>query len=111
VIESATSLPTTGAQADISDEEVVLCVRAGDVALYGVLMRRYNQLVSSRGRSCATSEIEDILQEAYLAAYRNLADSRDVRASRPGWFDRGEQGTRPPQAAPPVVALATRRTA
>ena len=76
MIESATSLPTTGAQADLSDEEVVLCVRAGDVALYGVLMRRYNQRLYRAVRAILRdeSEIEDVLQEAYLAAYRNLAE-------------------------------------
>ena len=61
--------------ADFSDEDIALRVRAGQVALYGVLMRRYNQRLYRAVRAILRdeSEIEDILQEAYLAAYRNLA--------------------------------------
>jgi RNA polymerase sigma-70 factor (ECF subfamily) len=61
---------------ELSDEEVVNRVRAGDLALYEILMRRYNQRLYRTVRAILReeNEIEDILQETYLAAYRNLAE-------------------------------------
>jgi RNA polymerase sigma-70 factor (ECF subfamily) len=60
----------------LSDEEVVNRVRAGDLALYEILMRRHNQRLYRAVRAILRdeNEVEDILQEAYLAAYRNLAE-------------------------------------
>lgn len=60
----------------LSDEDAVARVRAGDVALYEVLMRRYNQRLYRAVRAILhdENEIEDILQDAYLAAYRALAE-------------------------------------
>ncbi|MGH7342570.1 MAG: RNA polymerase sigma factor [Candidatus Rokuibacteriota bacterium] len=60
----------------LSDEDVVERVRAGDLPLYEVLMRRHNQRLYRAVRAILRdeSEIEDILQEAYLAAYRNLEE-------------------------------------
>jgi RNA polymerase sigma-70 factor (ECF subfamily) len=61
---------------ELTDEEVVLRVRDGDRALYEILMRRHNQRLYRAVRAILReeSEIEDILQEAYLVAYRNLAE-------------------------------------
>jgi RNA polymerase sigma-70 factor (ECF subfamily) len=60
----------------LTDEEVVARVRAGDRALYEILMRRHNQRLYRAVRAILRdeSEIEDILQEAHLVAYRSLAD-------------------------------------
>ena len=60
----------------LSDEDVVARVRAGDGALYEVLMRRYNQRLYRAVRAILRdeNEIEDILQDAYLAAYRSLTE-------------------------------------
>ena len=59
----------------LSDEEIVVRVQAGEVALYEVLMRRHNQRMyrAVRGILRNESEIDDILQDAYLSAFENLA--------------------------------------
>ena len=59
-----------------SDEEVVARVRAGELALYEILMRRHNQKLYRAVRAILRdeSEVEDVVQEAYCSAYRHLAD-------------------------------------
>jgi len=58
----------------LSDEEIVARVQAGEVALYEVLMRRHNQRMyrAVRGILRNESDIDDILQDAYLSAYEHL---------------------------------------
>jgi RNA polymerase sigma-70 factor (ECF subfamily) len=62
--------------AGLSDEEIVARVRAGELALYEILMRRHNQQAYRAVRSILRDEceVEDVVQEAYLSAYRHLAD-------------------------------------
>jgi RNA polymerase sigma-70 factor (ECF subfamily) len=62
--------------AGLSDEEIVARVRAGELALYEILMRRHNQQAYRAVRSILRdeSEVEDVVQEAYLSAYRHLAE-------------------------------------
>ncbi len=57
-----------------SDEEIVARVQEGEIALYEVLMRRHNQRLyrAVRGVLRNESDIEDILQDAYLAAFEAL---------------------------------------
>jgi RNA polymerase sigma-70 factor (ECF subfamily) len=57
-----------------SDEDVVARVLAGEPALFEVLMRRHNQRVYRVARAILRDEdeIDDVLQDAYLAAYRHL---------------------------------------
>src|ERR1035437_1791775 len=59
---------------DIPDEEVVQRIRAGEIALYEVLMRRYNQRLYRVARSILRNdaEAEDVMQEAYVRAYEHL---------------------------------------
>jgi RNA polymerase sigma-70 factor (ECF subfamily) len=58
----------------LSDEEVVQRVRAGDTALFEVLMRRYNQRLYRVARSILANdaEAEDVMQESYVRAYAHL---------------------------------------
>jgi RNA polymerase sigma-70 factor (ECF subfamily) len=58
----------------LSDEEVVRRVRAGQVDLFEVLMRRYNQRVYRLARAVlrSDSEAEDVTQEAWVRAYEHL---------------------------------------
>src|SRR6266540_2694322 len=58
----------------LSDGEVVRRVRAGDTALFEVLMRRHNQRVYRAVRSMLKDEreVEDAMQQAWLAAYAHL---------------------------------------
>ena len=58
----------------LSDDEVVARVRAGDTALYEVLMRRYNQRLFRIARAILRDddEAEDVVQDAYVRAYVSL---------------------------------------
>lgn len=58
----------------LSDEQVVACVRAGDTALYEILMRRYNQRLFRIARAILRDddEAEDVVQDAYVRAYVSL---------------------------------------
>jgi RNA polymerase sigma-70 factor, ECF subfamily len=74
---SSTELPV-GVQgsAELSDEEVLARVRAGEIDLFEVIMRRYNQRIYRTVRAILRDEDEslDVMQEAYVNAYVHLAD-------------------------------------
>jgi RNA polymerase sigma-70 factor (ECF subfamily) len=74
---------------DLSDEEVVRRVRAGETALFEVLMRRYNQRVFRVARSILRedAEAEDVMQQAYVNAYQCL-DQFEGRARFSTWLTR-----------------------
>jgi RNA polymerase sigma-70 factor (ECF subfamily) len=57
-----------------TDEEVVDRVRAGDTALYEIIMRRYNQRLYRVARAIVRDdgEAEDVMQAAYVSAYEHL---------------------------------------
>ncbi|MGH0034174.1 MAG: RNA polymerase sigma factor [Myxococcota bacterium] len=73
----------------LTDEEVVQRVLGGDSALYEILMRRHNQRLYRAVRSILRdeAEVEDVLQDAYLSAYRNLAEF-EGRARFSTWLTR-----------------------
>lgn len=62
----------------LTDEAVVSLVLAGDTHLYEVLVRRNNQRVYRAVRAVLQddSEAEDAMQQAYVSAFRNLAQFR-----------------------------------
>ena len=62
----------------LSDEEVVERVLAGDTSLFEILMRRYNQRLFRVARSILAddAEAEDVMQDAYVRAFRELAGFR-----------------------------------
>jgi RNA polymerase sigma-70 factor (ECF subfamily) len=62
------------AWADIPDDEVVGRVRAGETALYEILIRRYNRRLSRVARSILRNDADadDVMQEAYVRAYEHL---------------------------------------
>jgi RNA polymerase sigma-70 factor (ECF subfamily) len=71
----ATQLPASLRRDDLlSDEEILQRVRGGDGAAYELLMRRYNQRMYRAVRAILGDEadVEDVMQDAYLAAYREL---------------------------------------
>jgi RNA polymerase sigma-70 factor (ECF subfamily) len=70
-------LPTV-APTTLSDEEVVARVLDGDTSLFEILMRRYNQRLFRVARGILTddTEAEDVAQEAWLRAFRELAGFR-----------------------------------
>ncbi|HKG20561.1 MAG TPA: RNA polymerase sigma factor [Blastocatellia bacterium] len=71
----------------ITDEEVVERVRAGETALFEVLMRRYNQRIYRAVRSILREdgEAEDVTQDAYVRSYMHL-DQFDGRAAFSTWL-------------------------
>ena len=76
-------------QEDWSDEEVVRRVLAGDTALYELVMRRHNQRLYRVARAILRDdgEAEDVMQDAYVRAYRSLA-SFEGRAKFATWLTR-----------------------
>src|SRR3982751_673184 len=77
------------ANLDLTDHEVVNRVRAGEISLYEVLMRRYNQRLYRVARAILhnDAEAEDVLQDAYVRAYEHL-DQFEGRASFSTWLTR-----------------------
>src|SRR5690242_1581043 len=73
----------------LSDEEVVNRVRAGDRALYEVIMRRYNQRLYRVCRAILRddTEVEDVMQDAYVRAYSHL-DQFAGRSTFSTWLTR-----------------------
>lgn len=75
---SQPALQTVAAPTVLSDGEVVARVLAGDISLFEILMRRYNQRLFRVARGILTddAEAEDVVQEAYMRAFRELATFR-----------------------------------
>ena len=73
----------------LTDKEIVDRVRAGDLALYEVIMRRYNQRLYRVARAILhdDSEAEDVMQDAYVRAYTHL-DQFAGRAAFSTWLTR-----------------------
>lgn len=57
-----------------TDQRVIERIRAGDTALYEILMRRYNQRLYRVARSILRedAEAEDVMQDAYIRAFQHL---------------------------------------
>jgi RNA polymerase sigma-70 factor (ECF subfamily) len=57
-----------------TDQQVIDRVLAGEIALYEIIMRRYNQRLYRVARSILRddAEAEDVLQDAYVSAYQHL---------------------------------------
>jgi RNA polymerase sigma-70 factor (ECF subfamily) len=72
-----------------TDEEVVSRVRAGETALYEILMRRYNQRLYRAALAILKdeSEAEDVMQDAYVRAFQNLHQF-EARAPFSAWLTR-----------------------
>lgn len=72
-----------------SDPELAALVAAGDGRAFELLMRRYNQALYRTARSIVRdeAEAEDVVQEAWLLAYRNAAGFRG-EASLATWLTR-----------------------
>lgn len=77
------------APVQLTDEEVVDRVRRGDTPLFEVLMRRHNQRLFRTARAILKddTEVEDVMQEAYVLAFGHLADF-EGRARFSTWLTR-----------------------
>ena len=71
----------------MTDEEVVGRVRAGETALFEVIMRRYNQRLFRVALSILGNdhEAEDVTQDAYVRSYMHL-DQFEGRAKFSTWL-------------------------
>ena len=60
----------------LTDLQIIERVLAGETALYELIMRRYNQRLYRAVRSVLRNEdeVEDVMQDAYVRAFRHLAD-------------------------------------
>jgi RNA polymerase sigma-70 factor (ECF subfamily) len=72
-----------------TDEEVIERVKAGDTALYEIVMRRYNQRLYRVARAILRddAEAEDVMQDAYVRAYQHLSQFAG-RAPFSAWLTR-----------------------
>src|SRR5215510_2278614 len=73
----------------LPDSEIVKRVRAGDCALFEILMRRHNQQIYRAARAIVKdeSEVEDVMQQAYINAYLHL-DQFEARSQFSTWLTR-----------------------
>jgi RNA polymerase sigma-70 factor (ECF subfamily) len=72
-----------------NDESIVAQVKAGEPALFEVLMRRHNQRLFRAARAIVRDddEAEDVMQEAYVQAFRKL-EQFEGRAKFSTWLTR-----------------------
>src|SRR5215470_13433990 len=72
-----------------TDEEIVERVKAGDTALYEIIMRRYNQRLYRVTVAILRdgAEAEDVVQDAYVRAYQHL-DQFAGQAAFSTWLTR-----------------------
>ena len=72
-----------------TDEEVIDRVKAGDTALYELIMRRYNQRLYRVARAILRddAEAEDVMQDAYVRAFQHLGQFA-ARAPFSAWLTR-----------------------
>lgn len=71
----------------LDDETVVRRVKDGEIGLFEIVMRRYNQRLYRIVRSIlgTDADVEDVLQEAYLKAFAHLAQF-EGRSSFATWL-------------------------
>ena len=76
-------------QRELDDTEVIARVLGGETALYEIIMRRYNERLYRVARAILRddSEAEDVMQDAYVHAYRNLAQF-EGRSAFTTWLTR-----------------------
>jgi RNA polymerase sigma-70 factor (ECF subfamily) len=79
----------TAAGSTLPDSEIVKRVRAGDVPLFEILMRRHNQRVYRAARAVVKdeAEVEDVMQQAYINAFTHLHQFED-RSEFSTWLTR-----------------------
>ncbi|MGE5245387.1 MAG: RNA polymerase sigma factor [Betaproteobacteria bacterium] len=77
------------AASTLTDAEIVRRVRAGDRALFEILMRRHNQRLYRVARAVVKDEheVEDVMQQAYVNAFTHLHQFEE-RSQLSTWLTR-----------------------
>lgn len=75
--------------ASATDESLIASIASGDAIKFETLMRRYNQRLYRVSRSIVNNdaEAEDVVQDTYVAVYRNLSQF-ERRAQFSTWITR-----------------------
>lgn len=70
-----------------TDLEIISKILSGEIALYEIILRRYNSYLFKVGRSYGLNhhDTEDLMQETYLSAYTNL-NKFENRSSFKTWL-------------------------
>src|SRR5713101_2943625 len=70
------TMTNRSAPTDLTDEEVIRRVLAGETAAFESIMRRYNQRLFRTARAIIKNdaEAEDVLQESYVRAFAHLRE-------------------------------------
>ena len=74
---------------DLTNESLAERILQGDTALFEIIMRRHNQLLYRIARTVLRNdaEAEDVMQDAYVRAYKNLAQF-EGRSSFTTWLSK-----------------------
>jgi RNA polymerase sigma-70 factor (ECF subfamily) len=88
-METVESVLAAAETAALPDAEIVRRVRAGERALFEILMRRHNQRVYRAARAVVKdeAEVEDVMQQAYINAFTHL-DQFEERSKFSTWLIR-----------------------
>lgn len=72
-----------------SDEEIINKILEGDISLFEILVRRYNQVIYRIARAYRFNheDAEDLMQDTHVAAYTHLAGF-EGRSSYKTWISR-----------------------
>lgn len=72
--QALSEVPSTADFTDVADEILVARASDGDTAAFAALLRRYSPMMRAYARSLLASnaELDDVVQEASLAAWRAL---------------------------------------
>lgn len=86
---TGTCMPEVARASGWSDEDIVRSILDGDVVLFEILMRRYNQRIYRAVCSILRddAECEDVMQEAYISAFAHLSQFAG-RAKFSTWLTR-----------------------
>ena len=81
--------PATVSSGELTDLELVMRVRSGERGLFEQLMRRHNERLYRAARAVMgdESDIEDIMQQAYMNAFAHL-DEFESRSQFSTWLTR-----------------------
>lgn len=73
----------------LTDEEISRLVQAGNIEIFGEIVRRYEDKIKRYGRKFLREleDIEDIIQDVFIKAYENIK-SFDPKRKFSSWFYR-----------------------